>query len=68
MATTPSTDARREQNDENGSGVGGIVAGCVVAFIVFVAVVVCLIVFLIWYRAKKKEEYTIKSGVPISKQ
>ena len=63
MATTPPTDVTRQQNDDSGSSVGGIVAGCVVAFIVFVAVVVCLIVFLIWYRAKKKGEYTTKPGM-----
>ena len=55
IITTP-TGVTREQNDDNGSGVGGIIAGCVVVFIVSVAIVVCPIIFLIWYRAKKKGE------------
>ena len=63
MVTTPSVDARQEQND--GSDVGGIVAGCVVAFILIIAIVVCLIIFLMWYRAKKKGEYTAKSGIAL---
>ena len=63
LATPPSTDARQEQDNDDGSNVGGIVAGCVVAFIVFVAIVVCLIIFLMWYRAKKKREYTTKPGI-----
>ena len=62
-SSTPPIDAAREQNDDSGSGVGGIVAGCVVAFILTIAIIVCLIVFLIWYRAKKKGEYTTKSGI-----
>ena len=63
LATPPSTDARQEQDNDDGSNVGGIVAGCVVAFIVFVAIIVCLIIFLMWYRAKKKREYTTKPGI-----
>ena len=62
MNATPYNDAAREETDNSGSSVGGIVAGCVIAFIVFVAIVVCLIVFLIWYRAKKKGEYSTKSS------
>ena len=62
MAITPSTDARREQNDDSGSGVGGIVAGCVIVFILIVVAVVCLIIFLMWYRTKKKGKPT-KSGM-----
>ena len=60
MVTTPPTGAREQSND-GGSDVGGIVAGCVIAFILFVAVV-CVIIFLIWYCAKKKDKYTIKSS------
>ena len=63
LATPPSTDARQEQNDDDGSDVGGIVAGCVVAFIVFAAIVICLIIFLIWYHTKKRGEYGTKSGI-----
>ena len=65
MVTTPPTDVIQGQNDDSGGGVGGIVAGCVVAFILIIAVVVCLIIFLIWYRAKKKGEYTTKSGMTV---
>ena len=65
MAATPSTDATREETDNTGSSVGGIVAGCVVAFIVFAGIVVCLIIFLLWYRAKKKRTYTTKSSTVV---
>ena len=65
MATSPSIDARQEQNDDDGSDVGGIIAGCVVAFILIIVIVVCLIIFLICYRAKKKEKYTNKSGMTV---
>ena len=65
VVTTPSADARQEQNDDGGSNVGGIVAGCVVAFILIIAIVVCLIIFLMWYHAKKKGEYTAKSGITL---
>ena len=65
MATTPSNDAEQELNDDSGGGVGGIVAGCIVAFILIIAIVVCLIIFLIWYRAKKKGEYTTEPSMAV---
>ena len=63
--TTPPIDIRQEQNDDDGSDVGGIVTGCVVTFILIIVIVLCLVIFLIWYtyRAKKKRDHTTTSGL-----
>ena len=50
-ASTMDTDGRREQNDDIGNDVIGIIAGSVAAFTLTVAIVACL---LICYCAKQK--------------
>ena len=56
------TDGRREQNDDVGNDVIGIIAGSVAAFILTVAIVACL---LICCCAKRKRDCTMKSGLYI---
>ena len=54
------TDGRREQKDDVGNDVIGIIAGSVAAFILTVATVACL---LICCFAKWKRDCTMKSGL-----
>ena len=63
-AVTPTPGGTGQSGGSSGGGgsVGGIIAGVIVGILVCV-VIVCVIVFLLWYRAKKKEQYKTNQGI-----